>query len=111
MTKKEILGMSDNALDKVVKIQGTRFDRKRKVSAKTIEKINYLKACGLTNSAISENLSVSTKVVKYYTDASYRYRDCHKGGTHAHGKKTTQDRAQYKRTLLSSNANVIYPRG
>lgn len=111
MTKKEILNMSNNALDKVVKIQGTRFDRKRKVSAKTIEKINYLKACGVSNTSIAENLNISTKTVRYYTDDAYRWMDCHKGGTHGHGKITASNRAQYKRMLLSSNANVIYPRG
>lgn len=111
MTKKEILNLSDNELDRVVKIQGTRFDRKRKVNPQMAEKISYLKACGLTNATIAENVGVSSTTVRYYTDDRFRYNVCHVGGTHAKGNRTLEDRAQYKRNLVSVGANVIYPRG
>ena len=32
MTKRDLMKLSDNALDKAVKIQGTNYDRKRKVT-------------------------------------------------------------------------------
>lgn len=110
MTKKEVLALNNSDLDRVVKIQGTRFDRKRKVSANTIEVIKWLKACGCTHAYIARAVGVSEKTVKYHTDPDYRYRDCHKGGTHAKSANYSEaERGEYKRKLVSSNAHVIYP--
>ena len=36
MKKKDILALSDRELDKVVKIAGTQYDRKRKINDKQI---------------------------------------------------------------------------
>ena len=109
MKKKEVLSLSDYALDKVVKIQGTKFDRKRKLSDKTISKMKYLSACGYSASRIAKTLGTNYVVVKYHTDPEYRYRVNHKGGSHSHGEMDLQNRAEYKRGLVSANAHVIYP--
>jgi hypothetical protein len=109
MTKKELLSMSNYNLDKTVKIQGTKFDRKRKVSAKTIAKINYLKACGKTYCEIAKMLELNPITVRYHFDENYKYKMCHVGGTHAHGNLDLDNRASYKRSLVSANAHVIYP--
>lgn len=109
MTKKEVLGLSDYALDKVVKIQGTKFDRKRKISDNTISKIKYLRACGNSFSTIAKKLNVSYIAARYYTDEEFKNKLNHRPGSHANGNFTIKDRADYKRKLVSSNAHVIYP--
>lgn len=111
MTKKEVLGMNDRDIDRVVKIQGTRFDRKRKVSKETIEKIKYLRVCGKSYSSIAKELGISDKTARYYCDDFYRWLDCHKGGTHKKSAIfTPSERGGYKRRLVSANAHVIYPK-
>jgi len=110
MTKKEVLALNNSEIDKVVKIQGTKFDRKKKVSANTISNIRWLRSCGKSYAAIAEETGVSTGTVRYYTDPFYRFSVCHTGGTHATSSvHTTAERGEYKRKLVSANAHVIYP--
>lgn len=109
MTKKNVLSLSNYELDKVVKIQGTKFDRKRKLSDNTIAKIKWLHSCGKSYHKIANLLGVSYSAARYYTDPIYKYLVCHRGGSHAHGELTLNNRAEYKRGLVAANARVIYP--
>ena len=109
MTKKEVLALSNSELDKVVKIQGTKFDRKRKVSDRTISEIQRLFRCGKSMYSISKEMGVSVTTVQYYTDPVFRFLRNHTGGSHAHGVMDASNRAEYKRSLVRSNAKVVYP--
>ena len=111
MTKKEVLSMSNSKLDKVVKIQGTKFDRKRKLSDMTVDTIKWLSSCGMGTAKIASKLNLNYSVVKYWS-MSYDERTEHNLLTsHPHSgvdNITPQDRAQYKRKLVASGAHVIY---
>lgn len=111
MTKKEVMNMSDSMLDKTVKIQGTKFDRKVKVSNSTIEKMNWMRSCGKSYSSIANALGVSYTTVKYHTDPAWRAKfNSSRSGKHTGTDNITfNDRVSYKRSLLASNAHVIYP--
>ena len=110
MKRKDVSKMSNVEVDKTVKIQGTKFDRKRKIGDDTINQIKYLRSCGKTLSAISREVGVSAPMVRYYTDAEYRYKHCHMGGTHAQSEvHDLNERADYKRRLMRAGARVIYP--
>ena len=104
MTKVEILTMMDGALDKAVKIQGTQYDRKRKVSKaqlKTLEKLNR------QGKPIAE---IARKTGLYYTTVKYNvdpvYREEHKAkcsGKHTgKNKVSVSNRIAYKRQLVSA---------
>ena len=110
MTKKEVLRMSDSAVDSTVKIQGTKFDRKWTISQDLVKKMQWLAACGLTPTQIAERCCVSWGVAKYHTDPEYRYWHNRTKNSKHYGKSSdVSERASYKRKLVSANAHVIYP--
>ena len=110
MTKKEVLALSNSELDKAVKIQGTKFDRKRKLSNSTIDRIKYLSSCGKSFYAIANMLGLNYATVRYHSDEAFRWKVNHRGGSHAQSSiYTPSERANYKRGLVSANAHVIYP--
>lgn len=103
MNKKEILKLTDAQLDAKVKIQGTKYDRKRKISDWTITKMKRMSKKGKTPSEIAEKLGISIIGVKYNIDPEFkrlhneRRSGAHTGTTHI----TTADRIAYKRSLVS----------
>lgn len=109
ITRRDLLGMSDAQLDKVVKIQGTKFDRKRKISDKTIASMKRLVGKGIDVKEIAKKLDVSTFMIKYHTDDEFRYKfNFFRSGKHTGVDKITPaDRAQYKRDLVKSRKRVI----
>ena len=59
MTKVEILTMMDGALDKAVKIQGTQYDRKRKVSKAQLKTLEKLSKQGKSIAEIARKLNLT----------------------------------------------------
>ncbi len=103
MTKIEILTLTDAALDKAVKIQGTKYDRKRKLSDSTIAKGRKLFAKKTAISEIARQLGVSYSSIRYQVDAAYRAEyNSKRSGAHT-GKDhiTPLDRIAYKRALVA----------
>lgn len=109
MNKSDIYNMSDSGVNKTVKIQGTKWDRKRRVSMKTVAEINRLQMCGCSNSKIAKKLNLNYSTVRYYTDDEYKNKVNHRKGAHSHGYLSDSNRAEYKRKLVMSGAHVIYP--
>lgn len=108
-SRKEIMSLSNSAIDAKVKIQGTKFDRKRKLSDSTIETMNNMVNRGKKVSEIAEKYNIDTRTVKYWTDPEYRaYKLATASGKHT-GKTniTPSMRADYKRALVKVGANVI----
>lgn len=108
MKRSDVLKMSDSAVNKAVKIQGTKFDRKRKYSDKVISTAKWLNACGMPVAKIAAKLNVSYATAKFWVDDEYRMAKCHKGGSHDNGYISNSERAEYKRKLVASGAHVIY---
>lgn len=102
MTIVETLMMTDRELDKAVKIQGTEYDRKRKISDETIKKMKSL----LKNNSVSEvakKLGVSSRDVKYHTDPEFRKSLLQSQSKRHTGKNrySIENRVAYKRSLVA----------
>lgn len=98
------LKLNDEALDKAVKIQGTDYDRKRKVKKSDVKMMKKLYKKGYSYSAIASVFGVSYSTVKYNIDDNYRllynfFRDgTHTGKTHL----SKSNRVSYKRELVAN---------
>ena len=111
MKKKDILALSDRELDKVVKIAGTQYDRKRKINDKQIASAKRLVKKGKSFEYIIKKLklNVTKNTIRYHLDEEYRrYRIDHAnyGRSVAACKRgdyneILKDRAAYKRKLVA----------
>ena len=105
MNKKlEILKMTDEAVDKKVKIQGTEFDRKRKISKATLRKMLSLKSKNKTVAEIARQLGLCYHTVRYNIDPEFRkIYNATRDGRHT-GKNhiTVKNRVAYKRELVAA---------
>ena len=104
MTKIELLTLTDDKLDKKVKIQGTPYDRKRTISEATIKKMEKLLKKNKTIQAIAHELGLSTRDVRYHTDPVWRQNYLSRlSGKHT-GKDhiSVLDRVAYKRSLVAA---------
>ena len=104
MTKLELLTLTDDVLDKKVKIQGTKYDRKRKVSDATIKKATGLFSRGKTISEIAKKLGLNYTTVRYNVDPVFKAEfNAKRDGKHT-GKDhiSKLDRVAYKRSLVAA---------
>lgn len=105
MNKKiELLKLTDEALDKKVKIQGTEYDRKRKIPNSTIKKMLGMAKKQKSVAEIASKLGLNYTAVKYHVDAEFRkLYNATRNGKHT-GKDhiTVQNRIAYKRELVAA---------
>ena len=103
MKKIELLKLTDEKLDNLVKIQGTQYDRKRKVSDKLITKMLKM-ARRKDYKQIASKLGLTNRTVRYYTDPIFRstYIKSLSGKHTGKDKITVTDRVAYKRSLVAS---------
>ena len=100
--RKKIMRMKDVDLDKAVKIQGTKFDRKRKLSDDTIAELRRRFFAGEEISEISASTGICYSTVRYNVDDAWKKKfnekrdGAHTGTDHI----TFEDRVAYKRTLV-----------
>ena len=98
----ELLQLNDMELDRKVKIQGTIYDRKRKITDKTIKKMQKMSK-RKSVAEIAKELGLNYITVKYNVDPEFRkqYNERrngkHTGKTHI----TDNDRIAYKRSLVA----------
>lgn len=101
--RKVVLNYDDETLDIKVKIQGTSFDRKRKLNSKQMEKLQFDFSEGMSVKDLSLKYGVSEWVVKYNTMPEFKAHqiELRKGKSKAH-KNTMdfEDRVNYKRSLV-----------
>lgn len=104
MTKIELLKMTDDQLDATVKIQGTKYDRKRKISDATLKKIHKLAKKNYTYSQIAKELDLNPMSVRYHTDPIWKaFFNANRDGKHTGKDKITiKDRVAYKRGLVAA---------
>lgn len=103
MKKKDILKLTDAELDAKVKIQGTKYDRKRKISDRTISRMKRMSKRGKTPIQIAEKLGISVMGVKYNLDPEFKkLHNQKRSGAHTGTDHITpEDRIAYKRSLVS----------
>lgn len=110
MTKREILKLSDNKLDKMVKIQGTNYDRKRKVTKQMQTRMMQMLKAGKSINSIAEHFSVTPHTVKYNTDVEYKkwWNTSRDGKHYGANNSNATERGAYKRSLLKARKELIY---
>lgn len=109
MKKSELLKLEDAQLDKAVKIQGTMYDRKRKMNSLAVRNAASMLKSGKELKDVAEHFGVDARTILYNTDAEYKAAVLNKASGKHTGKtnKDLADRAEYKRQLLKSRKNVI----
>lgn len=103
MKRKQALNLSDIDLDKKIRIQGTQYDRKRKLTDKDCAKASKLyNKKDYTYEMLGEMFSVHPTTIKYYLDPNFRaLRIKHAGGKHTGVVACTfENRVDYKRNLV-----------
>lgn len=111
MKKLNVLALSDHDINKVVKIQGTQYDRRRKISDKELELIADLYEQGESYSGIADQVGYSPRLVRYHLDANFR-RKCIDlmTGESVRSKSPVEemhDRAAYKRDLVARGRLIV----
>lgn len=99
----EILTMTDPQLDKAVKIQGTPYDRKRRVSEVDLKAAKAMYSKGKTVEYIATKLCLNPLTVRYNVDKEWRAQyNANRSGAHT-GKDhiTKNNRVAYKRKLVA----------
>lgn len=115
MTKKELINSSDYVVDKAVKIAGTNYDRRRKVTSYMRKRMIEMYESGKTIHSISDRFGVSYDAVKRAVNSSFnesekkRKNEVNKRYNYRveYSRKRMSDRANYKRQLLMENRRLI----
>lgn len=102
MKRKQILQLDDLTLDQKVKIQGTQFDRKRKLNDKDWKKVNKLLKKGFDYKQVAEVFNVTAHCIRYGVDEDYRRHSIEiRSGKHTGIDTCTfENRVEYKRHLI-----------
>lgn len=100
--RKEVLKLDDQTLDARVKIQGTEYDRKRKYNFKLVNEMRQDYIFGMSISAISKKYNIPYTTVAYNVNEDFKQSyNAKRNGKHTGiDTITSEDRAQYKRTLV-----------
>lgn len=108
MEKKRLLDLSDSSLDKVVKIAGTKFDRRRKLSDKQINSIREKYDGGCSIFDLAHKYNVSEPTIRYHVDSHFRsYKNLTRNMYKNESRDNRTDRIAYKRRLVKAGANII----
>ena len=98
------LKKTDREIDMAVKIQGTNYDRKRKVTKSMKRRMEQMYASGKSYSYIADYFGVTPPTVKYNLDEEFKTRTNSERNNYARNWKpdatTLPERADYKRGLL-----------
>ena len=96
MRRKAILNLDDVTLDQKVKIQGTQFDRKRKLKDKDWKKVQRLLKKGMDYKQIAEVFGVTAHCIRYRLHSIAIRSGKHTGIDTC----TFENRVEYKRHLI-----------
>ena len=88
----------DETLDSKIKIQGTSFDRKRKLDSKQMKKLQFDFAEGMSVKDLSIKYGVSEWVIKYNTDPEFK----------AHQLKLREGKSKTHKNIMDAENRVNY---
>lgn len=103
LTTTTLLALTDDVFDNLIKIQGTPYDRKRKVTPEMARGMMEMLNAGYGVNVIAEEYGVSATAVRYNTDQIFRARHL-AGCSGAHTGKNNvsiRNRIAYKRSLVA----------
>ena len=115
MTKRELMKCSDSKFNSIVKIAGTNYDRRRKVTKSMRNRMNQMYDAGKSIYSIADHFNVSPDTVKRTVDEFFnesekiRKRDLNRrmGYRTAYDPTKTKELADYKRNLIKENKKLI----
>lgn len=115
MTNRELLNLGDQELDKIVKIQGTQYDRRRKLTDKQIEKARILYAkYDATLWDLAVMFDVNVRTIRYNLQSSYRAERLEYAKAHPQTRRVKVDsvaamidRVAYKRQLIARRKVLV----
>ena len=99
--------MTDFEIDKMIKIAGTDYDRRRKLSTKDIAHIRRAYKNGTSINDLALYYDVAYGTIRYHVDSLYR--DIHNKVRNLNAKSIVDATAQrrsrvaYKRSILANN--------
>lgn len=115
MTKNEIVNSSDYIINKMVKIAGTNYDRRRKVTKSMKRRMIQMYESGKNISYIATYFNVSYDSVKRAVNPMFnetekaRKRQVAKDHNYySYNSNSFKERANYKRELIKNRKNVIF---
>ena len=88
----------DEMIDEKIKIQGTSFDRKRKLDSKQMKKLQFDFAEGISVKDLSIKYGVSEWIVKYNTDPEFK----------AHQLKLREGKSKTHKNIMGFENRVAY---
>ena len=106
MNKKELMNESARVIDSMVKIQGTNYDRKRKVTKSMKRRMEQMYNAGKSYSTIANYFGVAYGTVRYNLDEDYKASLNAKRNEYARNwqpdSSTVAERVEYKKELLQN---------
>ena len=97
---------SATAIDNSVKIQGTNYDRKRKVTKSMKRRMEQMYNSGKSYNYIAEYFDVAPTTVKYNLDEKFKAAHNKKRNEYARNwvadKNTLYERVEYKKELMKN---------
>jgi hypothetical protein len=101
--------MTDHEVDKLIKIQGTDYDRRRKLKTKDITCIQRCYKRGVSLVDLARKYKVSPGTIKYHVDAKFKIAQNNTRASFGYAPfdETAQrnSRVAYKRSILNNNMN------
>lgn len=111
MTKKEALKLNNKTLDDAMQIQGTDYDRRRKVTKELVYRMKRMHESGKSYGEIANHYGVSYSAVRYNLDPYYKVYKNMMRGKYKNNRTSTpesrEERGAYKRSLIESNKKLI----
>jgi len=109
MKKFELLNLANTTLDKKVKIAGTNWDRRRKLTNKEIYEIKRMYKRGKPISDIASRFGVAVSTIKYHLFEDYKkeHNQRRKDYVNNSSSNNRAERINYKRYLINNNKKVL----
>ena len=102
---KKVLNLTDAQIMKGVKIAGTKFDRRRKLTDKQLTAIQKAYENGTSISVLAEKYGVNYTTIRYHVDPEYREDHLYYTSLNTYERDSAADKASqvnYKRSLLAA---------
>ncbi len=105
----ETLKMNDSELDKMVHIQGTKYDRKVKFTEDDFKKARKMLKAGRSWAEISKECRIKVRDLRYHLDPVFKkeYLTSLSGKHTGKDHISKQNRVSYKRHLVAAGLLVV----
>lgn len=108
MTRKDVINSTDTVVNSMVRIAGTNFDRRRKVTNDIKHRMQQMVDAGKSYFTIANHFNVTPYTVRLNTDAAFRASEYNRRSNYPQYSETgsSAERAEYKRNLLRAGKKL-----